>query len=297
MATHWPSGLLTALVTPLTEGSVDLGALRHLLDSQLESGVTGVVVGGGTGEFGSLSLEERRTLAEAVIDHVDRRLTVVVQTGCLATRDVLELSRHAEGSGADGLLIASPFGEAITWQERQRFYETVSESVSTPIMIYNTPPSGILTLPQIQALAGLDHISAIKDSSGDHELLGDIVAWASEAGVAVYVGKDTLVYDGVVAGAQGAVLGVANFVAEPLAALLSGLQTEGPSAATLAAWRSLRPILRFLEDSSNYVALCKVGCRLRGLDVGDVRAPYLMPDADEVRDFEHLVAGYRALAR
>lgn len=297
MAIPWPSGLLTALVTPLKDGSVDLGALKQVLDSELESGVTGVVVGGGTGEFGCLSLEERRILAEAVIGHVDGRLPVIVQTGCLATRDVLELSQHAESSGADGLLIASPFGEAITWQERRHFYETVSESVSTPIMVYNTPPSGILTLTQVQALAELDNITAIKDSSGDHELLGDIVAWASEAGVSVYVGKDTLVYDGVAVGAQGAVLGVANFLAEPLASLLSRLEAEGPSAETLAAWRSLRPVLRFMEGSPNYVALCKVGCRLRGLDVGDVRAPYLMPGAEEVLDFEHLVAGYRALAR
>lgn len=278
----WPAGLITALVTPLRDDELDTAVLAELIDRQVHAGVSGLVVGGGTGEYGALTLEERRILAEEAIRAARGRIPVVIQTGALTTQGAVTLSRHAERAGADAIMVASPFGESINWRERLRFYEVLTASVSLPVMIYNTPPSGLLTLEEIQQLAELPHVGAVKDSSGSPQLMGDLVDWAEDGDFAVYVGWDSLLYDAVRTGARGAVFGAANLIPEPLGAVARALLAEGPTDESAALWRHIRPFLRFMERSPNYMSLCKAGLALQGLPVGDVRAPYLMPDGTEI---------------
>lgn len=282
--TEWPNGLLTALVTPLTYDEVDIGALGELVDQQVRSGVNGLVVGGGTGEFGALALDERKLIATETISAADRRVPVIVQTGALSTRDAVTLSRHAEQAGADAIMVASPFGEPINWDERFRFYQVIDDAVVLPVIVYNTPPSGLLTLDQIKALADLKHVRAVKDSSGSPELMGDLVEFAEGTDFGVYVGLDSLLYDAVRTGARGAIFGAANLIPGPLSAVAASLRADGPTAANAALWREIRPFLRFMEGSPNYVALCKAGLALQGLAVGPVRAPYLMPHESELTE-------------
>ena len=285
----WPNGLMTALVTPLTsDDRVDVSTFHELLDRQIESGVSGVVVAGGTGEYGSLNLDERRTLATEAVGHVAGRVPVVVQTGALATRDAVALSVHAQEAGADAIMTASPFGEPISWSERVRFYEVLTAAVSVPVMIYNTPPSGLLSFDQIQELAQLPHVSAVKDSSGLPELMGDLVDWARGRDFGVYVGLDSLLYDAVRIGASGAVFGAANIIPGPLSAVARHVRDHGATPEATELWRAIRPFLRHMERSPNYVALTKAGLQISGLDVGSVREPYLMPARAEVDELDAL---------
>lgn len=293
----WPNGLLTALVTPLTNDKPDLDVVTALIDHQIASGINGFIVGGGTGEYGVLSLDERKDLAVGAIAAAKGRVPVVVQTGTLSTRDAVELSRHAQEAGADAVMVASPFGEAINWRERFHFYEVLTAAVSLPVMIYNTPPSGLLTLEQIKELATLPNICAVKDSSGTPELMGDLVEFADGTDFGVYVGLDSLLYDAVRTGARGAVFGAANLIPGPLSAVAASLRADGPTAENDALWRHIRPFLRFVEVSPNYVALCKAGLALQGFEVGPAREPYLMPEEAEVKELgERLQVLERAFA-
>jgi 4-hydroxy-tetrahydrodipicolinate synthase len=286
----WPAGLMTALVTPLHDDEIGVTALQPLVDRQIEAGVVGLVVAGGTGEFGALTVEERKLLTTEAIAAVAGRVPVVVQTGALTTRDAVVLSRHAEESGATNLMVASPFGETINWAERTRFYQTVAANVSIPIMVYNTPSAGLLTLAQIQELCELPNITAVKDSSGSPQLLGDLVEWAAGSGAGVYVGMDSLLYDAIGGGARGAVFGAANVIPEPLVAVARSLLLHGQNEQARALWSHVRPFLRFMEVSPNYMSLCKSGLNLQGLQVGEVRAPYLMSDRSEVKELARRLA-------
>ena len=278
----WPKGLVTAILTPLRDDEVDVPALEKLVEHQIAAGATGLVVTGGTGEYGALSIEERQQMFREVVRIARGRVVVVAQTGCLATRDAIRLSQIAEQAGATGLLVASPFGEPISWRERVNFYKQLDAAVSVPIMLYNTPPSGLMTFAQIAELAELKNVSGVKDSSGDPIMMGDLLAWAKPLDFAVYVGMDCFLYEAILGGATGAVFGAANIIPERLVAVIAGLQRNGSSPALLEDWRKVRPFLRFVEGARNYVGLCKAGCKLRGLDLGVVRAPYMMPEAGEV---------------
>ncbi len=280
--TTWPTGLLTPLVTPLRDDAIDTDALARLVERQIAAGVNGIVACGGSAEFGALSTDERILIAETLMTQLDGRIPLVVQTGALATREAVQLSEAAERIGAAGLLLASPYGEPINWCERKRFYQDVAGSVSLPIMVYNTPPSGLLCFEEIQELAEIDNVTAIKDSSGDVTLLGDLLAKARTEDFHVYVGWDSLAVPAVADGADGLIIGAANVIAAEVTTVLRLRQTSSETAEYRRLLDQLRLFLRFMEGSTNYIALCKFGLHLDGLDVGDVRAPYLMPPAEEL---------------
>lgn len=277
-----PAGMMTALVTPLHNDELDLKSLAALIEYQIANGASGLVASGGTGEYGTLSFDERSRLIRAVVEIANGRVPVIAATGCLSTLDAILLSQDAQASGVLGLLVVSSYGEAINWRERRAFYTELDASVSVPIIIYNTPPAGLLTFEQIRQLSELKNVGAVKDSSGDPELMGDLLAWAKQDDFGVYVGKDSFLYEAVSMGARGVVFGAANFIPSQLSQLIAMLKTRGSTVESLALWARIRPLLRVMEGATNYVALCKIGCKLRGIDVGDVRRPYLMPDADEV---------------
>ncbi|MFI5953831.1 dihydrodipicolinate synthase family protein [Cryptosporangium sp. NPDC051539] len=290
----WPSGLVTALVTPMKDDRIDPIGTRALIEQQVRAGAGGVVVAGGTGEHGALGLDERTQLARVVAEASDGRLPFIVQTGALATRDAVKLSQDAQEIGAAGLLVPAPFGEPVNWREKQAFYREINDAVSIPVMLYNTVTAGLMGVEQIQELAELSHVTALKQSSGDGTLLGDILTWSNANDFAVYIGWDDLTVPAVLGGAHGALLGAGNVVPELIVRVLDLCSRRELGAELEAAWGALRPFLRFLGTSENYVSVVKLGTRLRGVDVGDVRAPYLMPRAGErealLRALESVVA-------
>lgn len=278
---NWPRGLVTALVTPMNGDGIDRAATEELVERQMKAGVGGVVVAGGTGEHGALSLDERAELTRVVADAANGRLPFIVQTGALTTRDAVQLSQQAQQIGAAGLLVPAPYGEAVNWREKQAYYEEINDSVSLPIMLYNTATAGLMALEQIARLAQLSNVSAIKQSSGDATALGDIVAWSRTRDFAVYTGWDDQLAPAVLAGAHGALLGAGNVVPELIVQVLDLCYRRQLDSEFEEAWGRLRRFLRFIGTSENYVSVVKLAIRLRGLDVGDVRRPYLMPGEDE----------------
>lgn len=288
----WPTGLVTALVTPMKDDDIDPDATRELIEHQVNAGARGVVVAGGTGEHGVLSMDERTRLACVAVEASAGRLPIIVQTGALATRDAVKLSQEAQNLGAAAILVPAPFGEAVNWREKKAFYQAVNDSVGLPIMLYNTPAAGLMTVEQIAELAALSNVSAVKQSSGDGTLLGDLLAWSKTSDFAVYIGWDDLTAPAVLAGAHGALLGAGNVVPELIVEVLDLCHRRQLGPELEAAWGRLRPFLRFIGTSENYVSVVKLGAQLRGREVGDVRPPYLMPQ-DAERDA--LVAELRKL--
>jgi dihydrodipicolinate synthase/N-acetylneuraminate lyase len=278
---HWPAGLVTALVTPMTSDGIDAVGTRQLIEHQIRSGASGVVVAGGTGEHGVLSFAERKELARVVADTASGRLPFIVQTGALATRDAVKLSQDAQEIGAAGILLPAPFGEAVNWREKIAFYKEVNDAVTIPIMLYNNLTAGLMGIEEIQQLAELSNVSAVKQSSGDGTLLGDILTWSRANDFAVYIGWDDLTLPAMLAGARGALLGAGNVVPELIVKVLHLSENRQMTPELEQAWSRLRGFLRFIGNSENYVSVVKLGTQLRGLQVGDVRRPYLMPQAEE----------------
>ena len=142
-------GSYGVLVTPFTEGgkSVDTAALKNLLDWQIKSKSPGVIVLGTTGEFLTISDDERRTIIETTVKHIDGRIDVLVGTTNAYTPNAVRYSKEAQELGANGLMILPPYYYTPTHDEIYNYYKALCGVVSIPIMIYNNPFTSNVDIP------------------------------------------------------------------------------------------------------------------------------------------------------
>jgi 4-hydroxy-tetrahydrodipicolinate synthase len=135
------SGSYTVTVTPFTPGGteIDYPAWRGFLDWQLASGVPGIIILGTTGEFLTLTDDERGAFVEATVKHIAGRIPVLVGTMNAYTPNAVRYSRQAQDLGADGLMIIPPYYYTPTDDEIFNYYKAICDAVDLPIMLYNNP--------------------------------------------------------------------------------------------------------------------------------------------------------------
>ncbi len=274
-------GILPAMVTPLVEGSgaIDEPALARLTDRLIKAGCGGLIPCGSTGEFASLSVAERRRVTEVVVEAAAGRVPVAPHTGALSTQEAIELSRHAEGVGASGVMVIAPFYEPLPWHAVVEYYRAVAGAIRIPIIVYNLPvATGMrLTGEQIAELAAIDGVDWIKDSSGDAALLTELIQLYGDR-IGVMNGWDSMTLYGLLAGTPASVWGAANVIPELCVALFDAAARRRDLDAACEVWARMWPICNFLETSGSYVAAVKAGCELIGEPAGAPRAPILPLD-------------------
>jgi len=268
-------GVLNALVTPFTDDGelVDEPSLRDLVERTTVRGVHGLVPCGSTGEFPSLTHDERRFVLEIVVDQVAGRIPVVAHTGAMTTREAILLSRHAEQFGAASVMLVAPYYEPLTPSEVIRYYRDVADAVSIDVMIYNLPAAtGVnLSPPEIAKLAAdVPNVRYVKDTSGDFSQAACLIHDYGDV-VSTFVGLDTLYLASLVEGAAGSVLGAANLIPAELAAIFNAVEAGDVKRAT-EIWTAIYPLMRFLV-AGGYVSALKGGLESMGWPIGVPRPP------------------------
>jgi dihydrodipicolinate synthase/N-acetylneuraminate lyase len=166
---NW-SGPMPAVTTPFdASGKVDTAGFRANIGRLMDAGATGVVACGCTGEFWSLSFDERKALYASAVKGMAGRGTVIVGTGCVGAADTIELAKAAKAAGADGILVLPPYFVKLSDEEIAAHYGTVNAAINLPMMVYNIPGNAVNAVSPTLAdrLADLDKVVAIKESSGD----------------------------------------------------------------------------------------------------------------------------------
>jgi len=280
-------GICVPICTPMTgDGAVDYAAFERNMDSLIQDGVHIIAVNGGTGEFPFLSEDEKRRLAELAVRRADGRAKVIVQTSAIRTEDAVENARHAEGIGADALLVLPPYfegpGEAgVRWH-----YEQIARAVKTPIMVYNIPVYTQFDItPEIFArFSEIDGIAYIKDSTADPTRIEKLAG----QGAKVFCGCDFLNFFALVSGAAGLFTGSGN-VAPGLLRQLWDLTASSRYGEAERVWRRLQPISRLLWTLP-FNPVAKAGSQLTGRPAGLCRMPVPPLSAEEWRRVEEAVA-------
>ena len=284
-------GVLPALITPFTEDGtdVDADALAAIVDRLVGAGVAGLVPGGSTGEFTTLSNAERHAVIEVTVEAAAGRVPVVAGTGALSTRETVELSLHAERAGAAAVMVVPPFYEALGWRELLAHYRAVAEAISIPIMYYNLPSaSGVkLDADQLRQLQRVARVTSLKDTGGDAVAATELIQ-AGDDVPALLNGWDTLTFAALAAGVRAVVWGTASILPEQCVALHRLLIDEIDLPAARDLWGRLWPLCRFLESQS-YAAAVKTACALVGDTTGPVRAPLLALDDDATFELRGLL--------
>lgn len=276
-------GTYTVLITPFTaDGSrVDLPAMADLVDWQIAQGIDGLIPLGSTGEFMSLSVEERSAVAETTIRAAAGRVPVLIGTGHEDTREVVRASREAERLGADGVMIIPPFYSTPTEDELFHHYRTIAAAISLPIMIYNNPATANVDMrPETVArLSRIDNVAYIKESTLEVTRVRDIIDLCGDR-MTVFAG--ILGYESFWLGAQGWVAVCSNLLPRESAELFALVADRRDQPAALALYRRILPIVRWV-GGHRYVSATKAGFAMMGRPVGEPRPPRLpLPQADRV---------------
>src|SRR3954454_7690969 len=198
-------GVLPALITTVTDDgdAIDTRALSAIVDRLIGAGVGGLVPGGSTGEFTTLTNAERRQLTEVTVEAAAGRVPVVAGTSALSTRETVELSVHAQQAGAAAVMIVPPFYDAPKWRELHAHYSAVADAIDIPIMYYNLPSAtGVtLTAEQLRRLP----ISSLKDTGGDATAATELI---QTGGPTLLNGWDTQTFLALAQGVRAVVWGV-----------------------------------------------------------------------------------------
>ena len=163
-------GIATALATPMTSsGAIDYDAYGRLIDWQIESGVTGLVTCGTTGEASTMTAEEHRQTIAFAVKRAAGRVPVIAGTGANCTEKAVELTRFACAAGADACLVVTPYYNKATQRGLIAHYTAIADASDKPVILYNVPSrTGCNLLPETcAALAGHPRIAAVKEASGN----------------------------------------------------------------------------------------------------------------------------------
>ena len=164
------AGAFPALTTPFTkDGRIDEKAFAANVDRLIAAGANGFVVAGCTGEFWTLSHDERKRYYDLAVEAVAKRVTLIVGTGAITVDETVKLTNVAQKAGVDGVLILPPYFVKLTDNEIFAHYRDVVSQTRVPILLYNIPGNAVnhLSPPLVRRLADLDTVVAVKESSGD----------------------------------------------------------------------------------------------------------------------------------
>ena len=270
-------GSYTVAVTPFTDdaSAIDVSRLKGFLDWQLESGVPGIIMLGSTGEFLTLTRDERRLLVDETVRHIDGRIPVLVGATNAFTPFAIEAAQDAAELGADGLMIAPPYYYTPTDDEVFWYYEAITDAVDLPIMLYNNPVTTNVDMSAalVARLAkAFPTVSYIKESSQEVERVGEVVELAGDDMV-VYAGEKPV--DSYLLGAKGYVNPYGNYIPRASAGmwglLESGRIDEARHIDDLI--HTFDAIIAEGHPTYGHQAYSKELARRQGHPVGPVRAP------------------------
>ncbi|MEM9429003.1 MAG: dihydrodipicolinate synthase family protein [Pseudomonadota bacterium] len=289
-------GTFTVTVTAFdAAGRLDLDALARFTDWQVQEGIHGLIPLGSTGEFLSLTAEERRDVAATVIDTVGGRVPVLVGAGAESTDDVIANVAMAEALGADGTMIIPPFYSTPTEAELIHHFSRIGEAATRPVMIYNNPATANvdLTPPLVATLSTLPRIDYIKESTMDVTRVRDILELC-EGRMTVFGG--IMGFESFVAGAAGWVAVGSNILPGPCARLFSLTADRADYDAARALYREILPIIR-LVGGQRYVSGSKAALNLIGHSVGGPRPPRLPLPETEMAEVKAALAAVGLLPK
>lgn len=290
-----PFGIIPAMVTPVTvEDELNEIALRKLTDYLIDGGVHGVFAIGSQGEFWGFSAEEKQRVWEVVVDQTAKRVPVYAGTAAETTREAIQLTQLAQKSGVDAVSVLTPYFISPNEDELFDHYRAIAEATSLSIVLYSNPArTGVGISPGLIArLAEIENIVGIKDSSGDIQLTLQYIQKTPDD-FAVLMGRDTLIYVGLLIGAKGAIAATGNVVPSLVAQIYDRF-VEGDNQGAMAAQEALAP-LRLAFAWGTFPVVIKEALDLIGMEAGPARMPVGPMSADQRERLRQVLIGMDVL--
>ncbi len=267
--------LMTAMVTPFDQKlEVDYKTMQSLALRLMANGTTGLVVCGTTGESPTLSKEEKLNIVKCVKEVAAGKVPVIAGTGSYDTKESVSLSKGAEEAGADALLVVNPYYNKPDQRGLYEHFKAIANAVSIPVILYNHPGrTGVcIEAETLQKLAKIDNITAIKDSSGNLELVCNFRRLTPD-NFKIYSGDDPLNFPIYCLGGFGAVSVASHIAGKQIADMFLAIDS-----GNLVKAREIHYLLLDLFKvlfCAPSPAPTKAALEIAGFPVGGVRLPLM----------------------
>jgi 4-hydroxy-tetrahydrodipicolinate synthase len=280
------AGCHIPIITPFKDDlSIDETGLRKLVNYYIEEvGCDGLVPCGTTGESPTLDNHEHARVIEIVVEETKGRVPVIAGTGSNSTKEAIELTKHAEGSGATASLQVCPYYNRPTQDGLLKHFEAIAMSTKLPLFIYNIPSRSarLIEAKTMIALSKIDNIIGMKDACGDMMITMDIIRATRNNQKKFYVlcGEDALTFPMLALGGDGGILSVAHVIGKEYREMINLFRSGKISEAREVHFQTL-PVVQALFIETNPVPV-KEALTMMGLPSGKLRLP-LVPLRPENR--------------
>lgn len=205
-------GIITAIVTPLSEDGINEAATRKLVNKLINDGVHGLFVLGTNGEFYALSEAEKLALVEIVVDEAAGRVPVFAGSGGISTEEVIKVTNQFAELGVDAVSVITPYLIKLSDEELIQHYQTIALNTNLPMILYNIPANTQLSINEsvFKELIQLPQIIGIKDSSGKLENIQMYLEMNDREDFSILIGSDSLILPALQMGVDGAVAATSN---------------------------------------------------------------------------------------
>ena len=282
------TGACTALVTPFLGNRINYPMLEQLLKRQIDAGIEAVVIAGTTGESATLTDDEKLDLFRRAKKYAGDSCKIIAGTGSNSTEHTVELSKAAEETGVDGLLLVSPYYNKATSVGLFSHYMAVAHAVSLPIILYNVPSRTGVDIPisVYQRLSKLPNIVGIKEASTDITKITKIIRECGND-LALWSGNDDLITPVMSLGGSGVISVLSNVLpVETQALAKAALAGDFDTAAALQL--ELQPLIELLFCEVNPIPV-KEAMKIIGFDCGNCRLPLTSLSHDNKLKLEQLL--------
>jgi len=263
-------GTYTALVTPFRDGALDESAFASLIEWQIESGVTGIVPAGTTGESATLSHAEHQRVIELAVQAARGRCKVIGGTGSNATDEAVSLTVEAEKAGADAALLVAPYYNKPTQEGLFRHYKAVAENTKLPIILYSIPGRCGIEIGVETTARLARECPSIKEAGGSVERVSQLRA-ALPPEFSILSGDDSLTLAFLSVGAQGVISVASNIIPREMSRMVAAFLEGRPGEARELHAR-FYPLFRDLFIESNPIPIKTALCLAGRID-GEFRLP------------------------
>ena len=277
-----PSGVIAAMTTPFkADESLDEDRLGSHVEFLLEAGIHGLMPIGGSGEYVSLSPEERRRVVTLTVGCVNGRVPVTVGALAPSTREVLDIGCYAAKAGANALLVLPPYYIKPSLAGIVDHFARIAAETGLPVIAYNNPPrtGWGMSAEALEEIAAVPGVVGLKECDRDLAMVNDKINRVGDK-IAILGGDDDLVYPVLLSGAHGAIMATVN-LAPRLCIDLYRACMRGDVAGALAIQNRLLPLV-LVRRIPNHPGPLKEMMAMVGRSVGPARRP-LFPMTDQER--------------
>lgn len=266
-------GIIPPAITVFNnQGEIDKENTKRFFQHLINEGVHGLFIAGSTGEASLMDMEQRKLIIDIGVEAVKGRVPLFAGTGHNSTRITTELSKYAENSGVDAVIVHCPHYPKPTQETIYQHFKTVADEIGIPVLAYNWPEQyGVDMEPKTVARLAKDgYICGIKDTHINIDHTAEIIR-LSKGEIAVFTGSETKIFPSLCLGADGSIPTISNIIPSEILGIYYSFQ-QGNIAESRKRQLAISGLANVLSERHD-MQLLKEGINMLGIAVGSALMP------------------------